>query len=153
VIAPILTAPGGAAWRQTIFHPFALTAKYAHGTVLQPAINGPGIDTARYGEVSALHATTVWNAEAGELVIFAANRDRATDLDLAIDLAGFDDLRIVEHVHIADDDRRAHNSPEEPDRVVPKAGTSTLTDGRVTGVLPAASWHCIRIATSTRSTD
>ena len=26
VIAPITTRPGGPAWRQTIFHPFALTA-------------------------------------------------------------------------------------------------------------------------------
>ncbi|GAB3746163.1 alpha-N-arabinofuranosidase [Microlunatus parietis] len=151
VIAPILTAPGGVAWRQTIFHPFALTAKYAHGVVLQPAVSGPGIDTQRYGEVGALHATTVWNADAGELVIFAANRDRARDLDLTVDLGAFADLKIIEHLHIADDERRAYNSPEQPDRVVPKPGASTLNDGRLTGVLPAASWHCIRIATSSRS--
>ena len=31
VIAPIMTAPGGPAWRQTIFHPFALTSRYARG--------------------------------------------------------------------------------------------------------------------------
>ena len=35
VIAPIRTEPGGPAWRQTIFHPFALTARLARGTVLR----------------------------------------------------------------------------------------------------------------------
>ena len=29
VIAPIMTEPGGAAWRQTTFYPFALTAANA----------------------------------------------------------------------------------------------------------------------------
>ena len=28
VIAPIMTEPGGPAWRQTTFHPFALTARH-----------------------------------------------------------------------------------------------------------------------------
>src|SRR5690625_6901617 len=31
VIAPIMTEPGGRSWRQTIFHPFALTARHAAG--------------------------------------------------------------------------------------------------------------------------
>ena len=44
VIAPILTEPGGPAWRQTIFHPFALTARHARGTVLQTPLNGPSVD-------------------------------------------------------------------------------------------------------------
>ncbi|WP_280175092.1 alpha-L-arabinofuranosidase C-terminal domain-containing protein [Micromonospora cremea] len=33
VIAPIMTEPGGTAWRQTIFHPFARTARHARGSV------------------------------------------------------------------------------------------------------------------------
>jgi alpha-N-arabinofuranosidase len=35
VIAPIRTEPGGASWRQTIFHPFAITSRHAAGTVLR----------------------------------------------------------------------------------------------------------------------
>ena len=31
VIAPIMTEPGGPAWRQTTFYPFSLTAKLAQG--------------------------------------------------------------------------------------------------------------------------
>ena len=31
VIAPIMTEPGGPAWRQASFHPFALTSRYGRG--------------------------------------------------------------------------------------------------------------------------
>ena len=48
VIAPIRTEPGGPAWRQTIFHPFALTSRYGRGTVLRPMPRRPG---ARHGVV------------------------------------------------------------------------------------------------------
>ena len=33
VIAPIMTEPGGIAWRQTIFFPFALTSRLARGSL------------------------------------------------------------------------------------------------------------------------
>ena len=38
LLAPIVTIPGGPAWRQTIFHPFALTARHAHDSVLIPQV-------------------------------------------------------------------------------------------------------------------
>jgi alpha-N-arabinofuranosidase len=41
VIAPIMTEPGGRAWKQTTFHPFALTSRHAAGTVLQLAVESP----------------------------------------------------------------------------------------------------------------
>ena len=56
VIAPILTEAGGPAWRQTIFHPFALTSRYARGTVLQTPCATPMISTARFGEVDQVLA-------------------------------------------------------------------------------------------------
>ena len=43
VIAPISTRRP--AWRQTIFHPFALTARYAAGTVLQTAVVIDAVET------------------------------------------------------------------------------------------------------------
>ena len=41
VIAPIRTEPGGAAWRQTIFDPFAATARHARGDVLLTHVDSP----------------------------------------------------------------------------------------------------------------
>ena len=39
------TRTGGPAWRQTIFHPFALTARYARGTVLRTEPVSPRYET------------------------------------------------------------------------------------------------------------
>ncbi len=38
VIAPIMTETGGAAWRQTIFYPFAQMSRFARGDVLRASI-------------------------------------------------------------------------------------------------------------------
>ena len=45
VIAPIMTEPGGTAWRQSTFHPFAATSRYASGDVLRLAIDAPSYET------------------------------------------------------------------------------------------------------------
>ena len=43
VIAPIMTEPGGAAWKQTMFFPFALTARLAQGEALRAGARGAGL--------------------------------------------------------------------------------------------------------------
>jgi alpha-L-arabinofuranosidase len=58
-IAPIMTEPGGPAWRQTIFYPFALTSRYGRGRVLAVHPESPTIRTASYGDVPVLHTTAV----------------------------------------------------------------------------------------------
>ena len=45
VIAPIRTEPGGPAWRQTIFHPFAITSRLAKGSVLRTELSAPTLET------------------------------------------------------------------------------------------------------------
>ena len=47
VIAPIMTEPGGPAWRQPTFHPFATTARLARGTALDLRVDGPSMSTTR----------------------------------------------------------------------------------------------------------
>ena len=60
VIAPIMTEPGGPAWRQTTFHPFSVTARLAKGgTVLEPKLSAGTVDTPRYGEVDGVNAVAV----------------------------------------------------------------------------------------------
>ena len=41
VIGPIMTEPGGPAWRQTIFYPFAHASRYGRGRVLRSVIALP----------------------------------------------------------------------------------------------------------------
>src|SRR5690606_40006609 len=56
VIAPIVTEPGGRIWRQTTFHPFALTSRHAAGEVLRVELTTPGHETARFGDTPLVDA-------------------------------------------------------------------------------------------------
>ena len=155
VIAPILTEPGGRAWRQTIFHPFALTARHARGVVLRTAVDGPEVETPEYGGVAALWSTATYDAETGEIAVFVVNRSETDKIDCEIPLRALEDrigpLRLVEHVGLSDDDRTAVNSADDPDRVVPRVIESTgVADGVCATTLPPASWHLLRfVARST----
>ena len=40
-IAPIMTEPGGPAWRQTIFYPFAQMSRFGRGQVLRARVDSP----------------------------------------------------------------------------------------------------------------
>jgi alpha-L-arabinofuranosidase len=150
VIAPILTEPGGRAWRQTIFHPFALTARHAGGVVLQTALDGPEVDTGAYGSVPALWSTATYDADSGEIAVFVVNRSETDKVDCEIPLRALEahlgPLSLVEHLGLFDDDRTAVNSPDDPDRVVPRTVDGTrLHDGVCATTLPPASWHLIRL--------
>ncbi|MFC4106711.1 alpha-N-arabinofuranosidase [Micromonospora zhanjiangensis] len=157
VIAPIRTRNGGPAWRQSIFHPFALTARYARGTVLRTEPTGPTYDTAKYGPAPVLATVAVLDEESDELTVFAVNRG---DTDLALDL----DLRALTgragsgattagptglgHLVLdAGADPDATNTAEHPDRVVPRElETPTVDGGRCAVRLPAVSWNVLRFA-------
>src|SRR6185436_3933323 len=82
VIAPIRTERGGPAWRQTIFHPFALTARHAHGEVLRVEPTCPTLDTTAHGEVAVLDAVATHDADSGAVTLFAVNRHPTEPLTL-----------------------------------------------------------------------
>jgi alpha-N-arabinofuranosidase len=144
VIGPIRTEPGGRSWRQSIFHPFALTAKYAGPTVLQTAISdAPQIDTKAFGRVPALWSTATYDEKTGEIAIFVVNRSETDKVDLEIPVGG---LKVAQHLALYDDDRTAVNTADDPDRVVPRVIEGTeIVDGVCTATLPPASWHLIQL--------
>ncbi len=133
VIGPIMTEPGGAAWRQTIFHPFAQASRHGRGTVLQTVLDTPTHTTAAYGDVPTLHATAVLAAD-GTVTVFAVNRDLTQPMRLTINAPGW---RVTSHTVLADPDRHATNTAAAPDRVIPRAHD---------GDLPALSWNVIQLA-------
>ena len=73
VIAPIMTEPGGEAWRQPTFHPFATTARLAHGAALDLRVDAPSYATARHGEVPLVTAAATVDDD-GALALFLTNR-------------------------------------------------------------------------------
>jgi alpha-N-arabinofuranosidase len=155
IIAPIRTEPGGPAWRQTIYHPFAHTARLARGQVLRVEPSSPLCDTGKYGAVAALDATATYDEESGETVILAVHRGQDEALPLRIDLrplaARHGDLRIAEHLVLSDDDLSATNSKEQPDRVRARAGEDASIDGEQLVLrLPPVSWTAVRLQPTSR---
>lgn len=148
VIAPIRTEAGGPAWRQTIFHPFAVTSRLARGDVLRVEVSGPTYETKRFGEVSVLDAVATHDAELGEVTLFVVNRHQTEPVDLSVPVTRFGaDLRVVETWTLADDDLMATNTADHPDRVVlHPADQVELVDGVLRATLPAVSWTAIRLA-------
>ncbi|WP_199517181.1 arabinosylfuranosidase ArfA [Nucisporomicrobium flavum] len=145
VIAPIMTEPGGAAWRQASFHPFALTSAHGRGTVLQLALESPVHETARHGEVPLLDAAAVRSGD--QVVIFAVNRSQTTPMSVDVDVRSLPSLSAATHTALFDDDPDAVNTAAEPDRVKPRTlDDPKLDGGRLQAVLPPLSWNMLRLS-------
>ena len=152
VIAPILTRPGGPAWTQTIFHPFAQAAGLVHGEVLRVQPEVGGYDDALHGDVPWVEATATYDEESGDVVLLAVNRATDRPVELRALARAFGDLRLVEATTLHDDDTTARNTEADPERVAPRPLTDlTVEDGTVRAVLPPVSWNVIRL-TRPRST-
>ncbi|WP_116245034.1 alpha-N-arabinofuranosidase [Nocardiopsis sp. FIRDI 009] len=148
VIAPIMTEPGGPAWRQTIFHPFALTARSAVGRVVRADVTAPVQDTARYGEVPVVDAALTHDPDCGTAALFIVNRSVDQPVTLGADLRGLRAEKVTEALTLSDPDTYATNTADQPDRVTPSANEDVrLEDGRLTAVLPPVSWSVVTLST------
>jgi alpha-N-arabinofuranosidase len=146
VIAPIRTEPGGVSWRQTIFHPFALTSKHAAGSVLRVDPVTPSYETAKYGDVPVVDAIATHDPGNGQAVLFIVNRSLDQAVEVNADVRGVDARSLLEAVTITDPDLSATNTEENPNRVVPKALEDvTLEGGSLCVVLPPVSWSMVRL--------
>ena len=156
VIAPIRTAAGGPAWRQTVFHPFAQAAAMASGQVLRVEPRVASYDTAQHGDVPLLDATATFDEELGSVTIFAVNRSVDDDLELEVDLRAWPGLRVDTATTLAgpDGDVGAVNTAERPDVVRPVAATRVhAAAARLTAVLPPVSWNVVRLVPDETSTN
>lgn len=148
VIAPIMTEPGGPAWRQTTFYPFSLTAKYAKGgTVLEPKLASGTFDTPSYGEVPSLNAVAVRGAD-GTVTVFAVNRSMDDAAEFKISLPEGGGFSAVEAQTLYDDDLWARNTLADQTRVTPHPNDTATLDaasGTVRVTLPPVSWTAIHV--------
>jgi alpha-N-arabinofuranosidase len=145
----MMTEPGGRAWRQTTFHPFAATSRHANGDVLRVAIDAPTYETARFGEVPLVDAVATRD-DAGT-VLFVVNRSLGATVQLAIDTRPLGaQVAAVECLQLADADRHASNTAADPDRVGLRALSSPPpdVDGEIGVPLPPVSWTMLRITSS-----
>jgi alpha-N-arabinofuranosidase len=145
VIAPIMTEPGGDAWRQTTFFPFSVTSRLARGEVLVPRIEAGTYSTAVYGDAPLVDA--VATVDEGASAVFLVNRSRTEPTTVSIDVSSLDVSRIAEATTLHDEDVYAKNTLNEQNRVALRAlEGATLADGVLTVTLPPVSWSALALA-------
>jgi alpha-L-arabinofuranosidase len=146
VIAPIMTEPGGPAWRQTTFFPFALTSRLAKGSALEVRLESPTYETEVYGVVPQLDAVATHDAETGESAVFLVNRNATESATVTIDVSALGGVRVLSADTLNDDDVYAKNTLAEPERVALHANpTAALTEGALTIELPPVSWTAVSL--------
>jgi alpha-N-arabinofuranosidase len=146
VIAPIMTEPGGIAWKQTTFFPFALTSALAVGAAVTTRVESDTYDTAAYGSVPTVDAVATHDAEANTVSIFVVNRSQTDATTLEFELGSLTGGVTAEAQTLADDDIYASNTLSEPTRVSMRANESIVI-GEKSGtiVLPPVSWTVITL--------
>ena len=143
VIAPIMTEPGGPAWRQTTFFPFAETSRLARGEALTLKLVSDTYETQKYGTVNVVDA--VATHDAGSTSVFLVNRGRE-QAEVTIDVRALGAVAVLEASTLSDDDVYAKNTLAEPERVGLTANSSAVVaDGAITITLPPVSWTALAL--------
>jgi alpha-N-arabinofuranosidase len=145
VIAPILTVPGGPAWRQTIFYPFQHASNFGRGTALRAVVSSPRYAAKSHPDapVLAVAATT----DGDSVTIFAINRSLTEPLATTVTLRALGNLAVESWTTLTHADLKARNTQDAPDAVRPAPATGAQVSGEtLTVTLAPASWNVIRLS-------
>ena len=146
VIAPIMTDPKGAAWRQTIYYPYYFASVFGRGTALQLQVSSPGYDAEVAENVPYVDIAGVHNAEEGSLTFFAVNRHGSEKLEIEVKLEGFGPATVADHQLMTHGNLEAVNTAKKPDEVTPCKGSgATVSDGALRVALPPYSYQMLRL--------
>jgi alpha-L-arabinofuranosidase len=146
VIAPIMTEPGGPAWRQTIFYPYFFASVYGRGEALRLSVKSPAYDSEVADKVPYLDIAGVHDAANRTLTFFAVNRHSSEKLDVELDLQGFGNARVSDHQVMANADLEAVNTLRAPLAVSPKKGSGCeIKGGQLIAKLPPYSYQMFRL--------
>lgn len=148
VIAPIMTSNDGGAWAQTIFWPYYYASVYGRGESLGNILDVGFYEDTEIGQIPWVDSSAVWNAEAGELVLFLVNRNGEERVELEARIGGFGNLTVKEHVVLKNTDLKAVNTENDPNNVSPEAGGAVMCNGETVSIgLVQHSWNMVRLST------
>jgi alpha-N-arabinofuranosidase len=146
VIAPIMTEPGGPAWRQTTFYPFSVMSRLTRGEILRPAITTGTYETAVHGEAGLVDAVASFDESDGSAAVFLVNRSQTETETVRIDVRDLGVSTVREALSLWDEDVYAKNTLQQQDRVGLRPNTSTALDaGVLTVELPPVSWTAVAL--------
>ncbi len=146
VIAPIMTLKGGISWRQTIYYPLLHASVYGRGRALNLNIESPVYHDNEFDAVPYIDGVATVDDENATLTIFAVNRSLEEAITLEGDARDYADYVVLEHIVLTAEDIMSGNTADHPDNVVPQSiGQASLTDGKLSAILPRTSWNVIRL--------
>jgi alpha-L-arabinofuranosidase len=146
VIAPIMTEPGGDAWRQTIYYPYYFASRYGRGTALQLSSRSPSYDADFADNVPYVDISGVHDEAGNTITFFAINRHGTESIDLAVSLQGFGAATLIDHQVITHANLEAANTLQHQNNVVPQTGRGAKAeDGNLHVPLPPYSYQMIRV--------
>jgi len=149
VIGPIRTEPGAAAWRQTTFYPFALTAANSEGTLMDLSIVCRSQDSELFADLEMADAVAILNTQGDEITLFLLSRELEDQAELEIDTASLGALSLIEALHLGGSELDQTNDAENPDRVQPRPLNGILVShNKVLITLPPVSWSMVRFRIS-----
>jgi alpha-N-arabinofuranosidase len=146
VIAPIMTEPGGATWRQTTFFPFSVTSRLAAGEILRPRIQTGTYETTVHGAAGIVDAVATHDSEAGKAAVFLVNRSQTETETVRVDVRDLGVQTVEEALSLWDEDVYAKNTLQDQERVGLRANTTaSVADGVLTVELPPVSWTAVAL--------
>ena len=146
VIAPIMTDPKGAAWRQTIYYPYYFASIYGRGTALQLAVKCPGYDADVADDVPYLDISGVHDEAAETLTFFAVNRHATDMLPVSVALLGFAAATVIDHQEMTHKLLEAVNTATDQTNVAPHKGKGAkVADGTLSFAMQPHSYVMVRV--------
>lgn len=146
VIAPIMTEPGGPAWRQTIYYPYYFASRFGRGTALRLAVDSPTYTAEGIGEIAYLDVSATLNEEDSTISMFIVNRSGEEAIDIDVGLEGFTPSSILDDKVIAHDDITITNTAASQDNIAPAdAGDARISGPNLSARIAPLSYRFIRI--------
>jgi alpha-N-arabinofuranosidase len=156
VIAPLETNETSVL-RHTIYYPYAWALKYAHGRVLDLAVESetypirvqgrwPGFG--REELVPYLDVAATFNPENGQVCVLMLNRDLESGRELTLDWRDPAPSKVLACETLTGSDLKAVNTFEEPTKVAPQPLDAPQPGSTMTFKLPPRSYSVAHIATS-----
>ncbi|MBO7251092.1 MAG: alpha-N-arabinofuranosidase [Oscillospiraceae bacterium] len=120
VIAPIMTENGGKAWAQSIYYPFLYASRFGRGITLRSAVESDTFHAGKHRDVPYLLTSVVYQKETNQVIVYAMNRSLDADMELDVQLNGFQGISLQEHVELYCEDMQAVNT-KDVQNVAPRA--------------------------------
>jgi alpha-N-arabinofuranosidase len=143
-IAPIHAEADLPARATAIFHPFALTSRFASGNILRTSPSVPTIATELHGEVPVFDTVVVSDDVAGSMTMFSVNRSVTDPADVKIDLSSLGTMQVTEHLVLARPNPTTSGIQAGGDGLQPAPWH--LEHSELTLRLPPVSWSMVRFA-------